>query len=256
MFFVTNDDGDNPLYRILLECCRTIDGDAVSIVPDRQRSATSKALTFHKPLKLKEMGSKAYSLNGTPADCVALGLHLEDVLPKEKRSHVKYIVSGINKGLNVSVQSFFTSGTVGACIEGLVHGRKGIAFSIEYAEDYTQQTLQNVSEFCKMFLHRVATYGIPKSIDVINVNFPKEVKNLDFRISELSKKYYDVDIMKGKDPEGKTFYWLGGITHKCGEYCKDKECHNINIAKKITVAPLKLTINYDANALHKMLTDR
>jgi len=94
---VTNDDGINSLG--LHALVRELEGEAETFVvaPEHERSATGHAITLHKPLRavptiLPESDVKAWATNGTPADCVALGVL--GLLP----GRPDIVISGINVG--------------------------------------------------------------------------------------------------------------------------------------------------------------
>ncbi|MFZ5501845.1 MAG: 5'/3'-nucleotidase SurE, partial [Candidatus Micrarchaeota archaeon] len=130
---VTNDDGLSEGLRMLLEAARK-SGDAYALVPSRQRSAVSGALTLHKPLRLHNVEEDIFTLNGTPTDCVLFALHSGEF---KKPS---LVLSGMNWGDNASIGSVLGSGTVGACWEAAVEGVPAIAFSLERTkEDWHQK---------------------------------------------------------------------------------------------------------------------
>jgi 5'-nucleotidase len=119
---VTNDDGiHSPGLKALAEALKD-SGEVYVIAPDRERSAAGHSLTLHKPLRATEVASSWYAVNGTPTDCVALGVM---GMLKEKPS---LIVSGINLGANLGDDITY-SGTVSAAVEGTLLGIRSIAIS-------------------------------------------------------------------------------------------------------------------------------
>ncbi|MCX8166943.1 MAG: 5'/3'-nucleotidase SurE [Candidatus Micrarchaeota archaeon] len=256
MFLLSNDDGKTPLLDLLFEVSKSVDQNSFAIIPDRQRSATSKAMTFHKPLRLKKIQEDMYTLNGNPADCVAVGLHANQV-QELKKYKPEVVVSGINNGHNISKQSFLTSGTIGACLEAVIHGKKAIAFSIDYRpiNEYDQTTLTNVKNFVKELLQNVKRNGIPKEIDLISVNFPSKLHKIQIEITKLKNKNFDVELVEGIDPEERKYLWLSGIYHKCDDDCNDKECHHLLNQNKITITPLRLEEKYFINEMKDWLSD-
>lgn len=255
MFLATNDDGDTPLFRLLHKCCIKADKETLAIIPDRQMSASAKAMTFHKPIRMKKLDNGIYTVNGKPADCVALGLHSGLLRVHEIQNiNPKIVVAGINNGFNISMQSFLTSGTIGACLEGLIHGKKGIAFSIGYAEkEHSPRTLELVEQFITKMLIGVAENGFPSVADLISVNFPAELKSLDYAITKLRLKNFEVEVQKGTDPEDRDYLWLGGINHECDSSCKDKECYSLLKQNKITVTPVRWKFEHREDGIKKIL---
>jgi hypothetical protein len=124
---ITNDDGYKsagfvPLFKELSK-----EFSITAVVPDRGRSWIGKAITTKKELRLKKInyqGVDMFILNGTPADCVQIGLY--DVV----ETRPKILISGINIGLNIGQARTLSSGTIGAAIEGSIDGVRGIASSL------------------------------------------------------------------------------------------------------------------------------
>jgi len=123
---LTNDDSHrSPLLSLLLEYLKTL-GDVTIVVPMEEQSWTGKSMTRFRPLYVDEIllnGTRAFCVDGTPADCVNLGLH--HLVPQKP----DIVVSGINIGRNTGVGFALSSGTVGACLEGNIAGIPGIAIS-------------------------------------------------------------------------------------------------------------------------------
>src|ERR1700751_4780112 len=98
-------------------------GDVRLVAPDVEQSSMSHAITSSRPLRFKRVHIgefDAYSVNGTPADCVALGTH--------RWGHVDLVLSGINMGLNLG-NSCWHSGTLAAAKQAALRGLRGIAIS-------------------------------------------------------------------------------------------------------------------------------
>ena len=127
---ITNDDGwGTPGIRMLAEEMSRL-GEVTVIAPDSPRSGHAACITVGKPLYLSEQdcdiqGVRVYTTNGTPADCVKLGL---EVVMADARPDL--LVSGINHGNNCSINIMY-SGTMGACFVGAEHGVPAIGFSID-----------------------------------------------------------------------------------------------------------------------------
>ena len=98
------------------------------VAPDRERSATGHKITLDKPLRVKERlypgyNTQGWAVDGTPADCVKLGL--EALLPEPP----DLVISGINMGPNLGTDVLY-SGTVSAAIEGIINGVPSLAVSL------------------------------------------------------------------------------------------------------------------------------
>jgi 5'-nucleotidase len=124
---ITNDDGYKSagFVPLIKELSKTY--SVTAVVPDRGRSWIGKAITTKKQLRLKKLtyeGIDMFLLNGTPADCVQIGLY--DVV----EARPKMVISGINIGLNIGQARTLSSGTISAAIEGAIDGVRAIASSL------------------------------------------------------------------------------------------------------------------------------
>ena len=119
---VTNDDGILAPALQALKAELSPLGRVVIVAPDRDQSATSHSLTLHRPFRIHAHEPDVYSVDGTPTDCVLLGI---GVLLPEKPS---FVFSGVNHGPNMGEDVLY-SGTVSAAMEAVTLGVPGIAFS-------------------------------------------------------------------------------------------------------------------------------
>src|SRR5207249_6323889 len=111
LLLVTNDDGVHAGgLAALAEVLEPL-GEVWIIAPEREQSACGHALTMHLPLRPRRLGERRFSLNGTPSDCVNLGVL--GFLPERPA----LIASGINHGSNLGDDVTY-SGTVSAAMEG------------------------------------------------------------------------------------------------------------------------------------------
>ncbi len=205
IILVTNDDGiHSPGIGALMRAMEAI-GDAYMVAPDRERSAVSHALTLHRPLKVEKLGANVWSVNGTPTDCVALGI--EKLLPGKP----DLIVSGINRGGNLGDDITY-SGTVSAAIEGTIFGISSLAFSLVIAEPPGARPDYGAAGHMALRVARFALEnGLPYDT-LLNVNIPnapeEEIKGV--RFTRQSKRVYHGAIHETKSPWGEVHYWIGG----------------------------------------------
>lgn len=200
---LTNDDGVfapgiNKLASRLKENYKVI-----VVAPDRERSAVGHAITLHKPLRLKniikENNLEVYHVNGTPSDCVKLGI---DVVSKEKPG---IIISGINDGFNLGTDILY-SGTVSAAIEGAINDYPSIAVSLEAGADLNNY----IFSFLENLIDNIIYNGLPENT-LLNVNIPKmNIKYEGVKITTLGRRSYVENFTKRVDPRGKEYYWLAG----------------------------------------------
>lgn len=164
---VTNDDGiDAPGLSILARAAAKY-GHVTVIAPLKQCSAMSHRITLFQsmPVEKRELGIPgitAYTLDGTPADCVKIGL---DVLLTGKPD---VVLSGINHGYNVGFDIAY-SGTVGAAMEALMNGIPAIALSRNNVGDFA-----TTEEYLPQLLDELLP-APPSSREIWNVNIPTGV---------------------------------------------------------------------------------
>ena len=195
---VTNDDG---IYsegiRKLADVCRQ-HGDVTIVAPDREQSAASHALTLNRPLRLIEVETNEWVVDGTPTDCVNLA-----VLKLMKGNRPDLVVSGINFGPNLGDDVTY-SGTISAAFEGALLNIPSIAFSALVGPHFSfDRCAQFAGELVKVALE---THRDPRVI--LNVNFPIDVQGV--KVCKLGKRIYGEGVIERLDPRGRKYYWIGG----------------------------------------------
>ena len=159
---LTNDDGYRaPGIHALKDALGDI-GKPIILAPLVELSGCGHRVTTHQPLKLEFQEPELYSLDGTPADCVRIGLH-------SAMKNVDWVFSGINSGGNLGVDVFI-SGTVAAVREGAIHGIPGMAFS-QYRKKGLEVDWALASRWAKMVANRLMQESILPG-EFWNVNFP------------------------------------------------------------------------------------
>ncbi|MCC6446094.1 MAG: 5'/3'-nucleotidase SurE [Armatimonadetes bacterium] len=202
---VTNDDGIQAEgIQVLARALASLD-DVVVVAPDRPRSACGHAITLHKPLRLARyrMGDiPAYAASGTPADCVILAVR---ALLKEKPG---LVVSGINAGSNLGTDVTY-SGTVSGAMEGAILGVPAVAVSITSGGDNLAYPF--AARFAAHLARAVLERGFPPH-SLLNVNIPHRPQETirGVAVTRLGERRYPSEISIREDPNGRTYYWLGG----------------------------------------------
>jgi 5'-nucleotidase len=191
---VTNDDGVySPGLRCLAEVASRF-GEVRVVAPDLEQSSMAHAITASRPLMHRRIriGSlEAFRVNGTPADCVGLGLFVWGT--------VDVVFSGINLGLNVG-NSMWHSGTLAAAKQASLLGIRGVAFSAEVEEEASFEGL-------RPHLERVVARVLETpQLSLLNVNFPPNPKGV--RFTRQSVRHYDGRMVKAHDPRGRDIYWF------------------------------------------------
>jgi 5'-nucleotidase len=231
---VTNDDGDSEGLRALLEAASQF-GQAYAIVPNRQRSAISRALTLHKPIRTHKIEDNISSINGTPADCVLFANHSGE-FPKPD-----LVLSGINWGDNTCLGPLIGSGTVGACWQAALDGVPSIAFSVRKASyEYHQKKGWGPREELVNSAVRLIGELSPKlkPDNFFSVNFPE--KHADAEIiytHRFQRKKYSTKIERREDPNGVPYFWVSGEQNRA---IKGTDLHEVAVKGKITVSEISL----------------
>jgi 5'-nucleotidase len=201
---ITNDDGIESASLPLLIRALVHDGHRViAIVPDRERSGASHSITLSKPLRLTPVRKDVFMLDGTPTDCVNI-LMLKGI----RAPRPDLVISGINRGANLSEDVFY-SGTVAGAREAALFGLPALAVSLDTVKPAPD--FRPVISFVQKFIrkNRLA----PGTL--LNINAPEgRVKGVKFTCLG-SRKYKDVLIAR-KDPWGNPYFWLRGqgITYR------------------------------------------
>lgn len=240
VILVTNDDGvHSPGLAALLGAMKTL-GDAYVVAPDRERSAVSHALTMHRPLKVDELQERIYSINGTPSDCVAIGVN--KLLP----ARPAFVASGINRGANLGDDITY-SGTVSAAIESTIMGIPAFAVSLVIRGRSNMElhfdTAARISE-------KIGSYILAHSLPydtLLNVNVPDlPYGNLrGIKLTRQGKRIYDDSIQETFDPHGEKHYWIGG-GKPYWEHGEDTDIQAVQ-ESYVSVTPIHLDLtNYDA----------
>lgn len=208
-FLLSNDDGINaPGLRALALRLRR-EGRVSVVAPDRERSAIGHAITVHYPLRVQSVslaeGIAAYAVDGTPADCVRLGL--EVLVPEEDPCDV--VVSGINAGENLGTDVIY-SGTVSAAMEAAIMGVPALAVSLVTGAD-TLGSWDDAADIAAHFAVQVSTEGLAADT-LLNVNIPNlprsEIQGA--KVTRLGIRRYTNGVHRRTDPHGATYYWRAG----------------------------------------------
>ncbi len=192
---VTNDDGIySPGIAALAEAASEF-GDVRIVAPDVEQSSMGHAITSRRPLSYTRtpIGDfEAYRVNGTPADCVALGVYQWD--------DVDVVLSGINLGLNIG-NGMWHSGTLAAAKQAPLLKVRGVALST-VAED----TMPDFARLKPYVLEVLETLLAQDGPQLVNVNFPVEPRGLCW--TRQSVRHYDGKIVPSADPMGREHFWF------------------------------------------------
>ena len=204
---VTNDDGVNALgIKILVNVAKKF-GEVMCIAPSEEQSGKSHSIIIKEPFTVKKYedimeGVKTYAVDSTPADCVRIAYYY-------LKEDFDLVLSGINNGYNLG-EDILYSGTIGAASEGILCGKKALAFSTK------RNHFENLEQELEKILRLIINEKLLDIHDFWNINIcdnPKGVKYTYQGCTYFDAYYEDVerdmvfsrggpDLSKEKDREG------------------------------------------------------
>ena len=234
---VTNDDGVHSNGILAVKNALASLGEVIVVAPERPRSASGHAITLHKPLRLTHAkmadGSPAWSSNGTPADCVTLGV-LEVM-----NGEVDLVISGINHGPNLGWDVHY-SGTVSAAFEAIMIGYPAIAVSVTSWD--SEINWAGAAQMTALLAGWLTKNPHDPHL-LLNVNAPNvpvsELRGVE--VTTLGSRQYVDRVVKRTDPVGHDYFWLGGslLDHEA------KPGSDVRAVSdgKISITPLQLDLS-------------
>jgi 5'-nucleotidase len=193
---ISNDDGVYSPGIAALARSATSFGEVRVVAPDVEQSSAGHAITATRPVRFRPTrifeGIEAYRVNGTPADCVALGLNQWD--------HVDVVLSGINLGLNLG-NATWHSGTLAAAKQAVLLGTRGIALSAPIDDETSD--LSVLGTWIDRALELLLGNDEPR---LVNVNFPPAPHGL--RWTEQAVDQYNGKVVADEDPMGRPVFWF------------------------------------------------
>lgn len=238
---LTNDDGVNARGLVSLEkIARQFTDDVWIVAPETDQSGVAHSLTLSHPMRVRKVTEKHYAVNGTPTDCIIMGVReLLDSPPD-------LILSGVNSGQNIADDVTY-SGTVAGAIEGTALGIKSIALSqaYDFAEGVRHVKWETVEAHGAEVISKLLDEEFPEKT-LININFPncmpEEVQGVS--VTNQGTFTHGLYMEKRHDGRGFPYYWL-----KFGRDVPEQRdgtdimCLRDN---RISVTPLKLDLTDDA----------
>jgi len=231
---IANDDGIfSPGIKALAVALAEV-GDVRVVAPDVEQSAVGHGITIRRPLRFRHTAAAgfgdipAYRVDGTPADCVVLGVHLLGT--------PDIVVSGINIGPNMG-HDLTHSGTVAAAIEGLAFGVPSIATS-QVSSENGEYSFEAGARYTAQLVRHVLQTGLPPRT-LLNVNFPAGEPR-GARVTRLSDHRYEDHLLHRQDPEGKAYYWVAGTIR--AEDVGDDTDNGAVLSGHVSVTPVRLDL--------------
>lgn len=235
LILISNDDGieSKGLNTLVKHISRF--AEVVVCAPHTQQSGTGHALTVANLIRATKIYKSkkffGYAIEGTPADCVKLGV-------KQLMKHRKFdlCISGINHGANTAINIIY-SGTVSAATEATILGIPSIAVSLG---SFTFMDFEPAAKFAAKMAKLVLKKGLPKGT-LLNINLPavpeKKIKGV--LITRQGKSDWDDFYEERIDPNKRPYYWLVG-DHVLSDKTNDLD-HKAISENYISITP----IHYD-----------
>lgn len=231
---ISNDDGVySPGIEALAEVAAEF-GEVRIVAPDVEQSSMGHAITHGRPLTIRRTrldGLDAWRVNGTPADCVALGTALWE--------NVEVVLSGINLGPNLG-NSMWHSGTLAAAKQASLLGLRGIAFSTPVEKD--EPKFGALKPYVRKVLETLLS---APELTLVNVNLPEEPQGISW--TSQSVRHYDGRVVGGHDPMGREHHWITVVPMEETEEGTDRWAMTQSL---VSITPLHLDLT-DHRALEK-----
>ncbi len=234
---VTNDDGIHAQgLKVLEAIARELSDDVWVVAPEMEQSAASHSLTINRPLRLRKLDDRRFTVDGTPTDCVLLAVN--HVM---KESRPTLVLSGVNQGSNIGEDVTY-SGTIAAAMEATLLNVPAIALSQPYEQgqpiDWSAAAAHGAD-----VVRKAVTVAWPKNV-LLNVNFPScpaaEVTGI--RVVRHGKRKIGDELLERVDPRGKPYIWIGTLRGEA-DVADDTDIHVV-FNGGISVTPVYLDLTH------------
>ena len=234
------------------------------VAPDKNNSSVGRRLTLFKHLELKSCrlddGSPAYSVSGSPADCVVVGT---DYVMDERPD---LIICGINQGVNISCD-ITSSGTVCAALEAVSLGIPAIAVSLfmdpktsfkqdENGEWYVDYDFTLTKKVLHDLVLKIGDEGFPEGVDLFNLNVPSNYDSEEVKITKLAHKMLDKQVIDNTNEEKADIFDYPLDENQTGDdlimivsdlvkdYPEGSDGHALLVEKRPSLTPLNANMTF------------
>ena len=257
---ISNDDGINAPGILAAKKAVEDLGEVTIVAPDKEHSGLGRSLSVMKPLTLKKTklddGSFGYGVSGTPTDAVTIGInYILDETPD-------LVIAGINSGRNISRSEITKSGTVGAALEAVNNKIPAIAISQSIdARDFKIENnkaklikplnFEYASEILHQISEKILENGIPQDIDLLNINVPPYPASKEIKITKLSEKMFNPEIIKNKNENNENYYLIK--PKMIEKYEKETDGYVLLNEKLVSITPIKSDMTSLKNEIKKII---
>lgn len=236
---VSNDDGIHaPGLKSLEKIAHALSDDVWVVAPETEQSGASHSLTLTKPLRIRQLSSQRFAVQGTPTDCIMLAINhiISDARPT-------LVLSGVNRGANLGEDVTY-SGTIAAAMEGTMLNIPAIALSQVYSYQHKTIKWATAEHHAPGLIERLLETGWPADV-FININFPDllhgAVKGLKVTV-QGRRDVADLIVDERIDARGFPYYWFG-FRRAFGEPGADTDLRAV-LDGYISVTPLHLDLTH------------
>ncbi len=235
---VSNDDGIHaPGLKLLTRIAQSLSDDVWVVAPETEQSAASHSLTVRTPLRMRKLGPRKFAVDGTPTDCVLLG-----VLHLLKDHQPDLVLSGINNGSNLA-EDIAHSGTVAAASMGAALGLPSIAFSQTISVGETTRWA-TAEKFAPDLIRKLMAAEWQRD-SLVNVNFPDKPASAvkDIVVTHQGRRRRREIVTESVDPFGRPYYWMGSPRN---DQATDEDS-DISVVSRgaVSVTPLRLDLTQE-----------
>lgn len=232
---ISNDDGISASgISVLEKIAQGLSPDVWVVAPELNQSGVGHGLTLKRPLRIREVSSRRFAVDGTPSDCVAIAIQqiLQDRPPD-------IILTGINEGENIA-SDVTCSGTLGAAMEGTFHQIPSIAFSQAQSGGPKWSTAEH---FAPLIIKKLLSFKWDEQV-FMSVNFPDANASEIQGVKVVSQgRHAPLRHVYGyKDQWGSNCYWVGSPTRDIHK--ESKEDFEALQEKYVTVTPLIMDLTH------------
>ena len=235
---VTNDDGIHaPGIEVLERIARSLGDDVWTVAPDVEQSGAAHSLTLRRPLRVRKVADRRFSVNGTPTDCALLAINH---ILKNRRPDL--VLSGVNGGANLGEDVTY-SGTIAAAMEATLLGVPSIALS-QVNRGAGEPPFAIAERHAAEVIRRLVSVSWPLGV-LMNVNFPDTSGGPvgGFRVGRQGRRISTIELIEGRDPKGRSYIWIGDFTSD--ETAEPGTDLDAVMHGAIAVTPLHLDLTHD-----------
>jgi len=203
LILVTNDDGiEGTGLHVLAAALKDV-GQVMVVAPHQEQSAVGHGISLSRPMRLVSHAPDRHAVTGSPADAVLMALF--HICPRQP----DLVVSGINHGLNLGTDVFY-SGTIAGAMEGVIHGIPGLAVSQDLAtgQPPDEEVLRQTARFAAQVARRLVR-DPPPAGTALSINAPATTAR-GFAWTVLGRRFYRERVERRLDLRGIPYYWVGG----------------------------------------------